>query len=844
MTERERHMIVKRYVGIEPTDNGYMIHTDTADIMLVFMTDDIIRIRVSFDGRFEEASYALVTTAWEDSLDQLFAEERKRIHAKKVECEENENELVFQTETLVLKLRKDPLGFILQDKDGQIIYEDLKSRAFEIDQLGRRTHYSKIEYGKDHFYGFGEESGHIDKAGRHMRMCPKDAIGLDPENGDPMYKLIPFYIRINEELLHAVGLFYNNSYDCAFDMGNERSGYWDSYCYYKTEGGDIDLFLINGPRIADVISRYTMLTGTTAMPTKQSLGYTASTMYYAELDENCDQEIYKVIEKHKQENIYVDNFWLASGYSSGEEDNLRYTFNWNRKRFPDPEGFFDKMNEMGINVIPNTKPGILQNHPYRHVFEENHAFIRQADSDEAYVGRWWGGPGRFVDFTSKAGRDTWKHLLEENILKKGTKTVWNDNCEFDGVEDRNARCDKEGLGGTMAELKIIQSNMMAYMAKEAIRDVYPEERPYIISRAGYAGIQRYAQVWAGDNLTDWKTLKFNVATILGMGMSGAANNGCDIGGFAGPAPEEELLLRWIQNGIFQPRFCINSANSDNTVTQPWMYENVVDHVREAFAQRYRMLPYLYSLMREAHRDGMPAMRPLFLEFPDDRNTYSDKNLTFMFGPSVLVANVLEKGEEFREIYLPAGSRWYDLGDNLREYAGGQTIFLPVDQSSIPMFLRDSAVYITSEDVHHILSDQIRTLDILVSAAHDVSFVYYDDDGHSREYEKGICAETQISVTSGDRVAIRFEKHGAYQGTWEKTNLRVVNKEKGAYWVTVDGRKIKSFLTIEDYDEAEEGWYYNLTDRTVMVKYAKPEKDDFSVVVSFEKFDLIGMENNG
>ena len=110
-----------------------------------------------------------------------------------------------------------------------------------------------------------------------MRMCPKDAIGLDPENGDPMYKLIPFYIRINEELLHAVGLFYNNSYDCAFDMGNERSGYWDSYCYYKTEGGDIDLFLINGPRIADVISRYTMLTGTTAMPTKQSLGYTAST---------------------------------------------------------------------------------------------------------------------------------------------------------------------------------------------------------------------------------------------------------------------------------------------------------------------------------------------------------------------------------------------------------------------------------------------------------------------------------------------------------------------------------------------------------------------------------------
>ena len=842
--EGKHRMIVKKYLGIEETDNGYMIHGDEADVMLVFLTDDIIRLRVSFDRKFAEASYALVTTAWDDSLDSLFAKERQKIQAKKVSCEETEDVLLFRTETVVLILRKEPFGFILQDPDGRTVYEDLKYRAYDTDQLGRLTHYSKIEYGKDHFYGFGEKSGYPDKAGRHMQMCPKDAIGLDPESGDPMYKHIPFYIRVNEDDLHAVGLFYNNSYDCVFDMGNERSGYWDSYCYYRTDGGDIDLFLINGPQTGSVIERYTWLTGRTAMPTKQSLGFTASTMYYAELDENCDQEIYKVIEKHRQEDIYVDNFWLASGYSSGEEDNLRYTFNWNRKRFPDPEGFFEKMNGMGINVIPNTKPGILENHPYKKQFEENDAFIKQAGSDEDYVGRWWGGPGRFVDFTSKRGRDTWKKLLKETILEKGTKTVWNDNCEFDGVEDRNARCGKEGLGGTMAELKIIQSNMMAYMAKEAIEEVYPEERPYIISRAGFAGIQRYAQVWAGDNLTDWRTLKFNVATILGMGLSGAANNGCDIGGFAGPAPEEELLLRWIQNGIFQPRFCMNSANSDNTVTQPWMYEDIVPLVREAFAQRYRMLPYLYSLMWEAHKSGIPAMRPLFLEFPEDRNTYTDKNMTFMFGPSVLVANVLEKGQREREIYLPEGSRWYDMGNDLKEYEGGQTIHLPVDESSIPMFLRDSAVYITSEDVHHILQDSIKTLDILVSPAHDISFVYYDDDGHTKDFEKGIRAETRICVESGDRVKITFKKEGSYAESWERTNLRVINKKKGAYWVTVDGRRIKGYLTLEDYGAAEEGWYYNLTDRTVMIKFAKPQKDTFSVVVSFEKFDLIGMENNG
>lgn len=531
-------MLLRKFCGIEKTDNGYLIHGDAGDIKLVFMTDDIIRIRVSFDRKFKEASYALVTTAWEDELDELFQEERTRIQAKDVVCEEKEDALIFHTTALKLVMKKQPIQFLLYDAEGKLIYNDLKERAFDQDQLGRVTHYSEIHADTDHFYGFGEKTGHLDKKGRHLRMSPKDAIGADPEFGEPLYKHVPFYIRVNEENLHALGLFYNNSYDAVFDMGNERSGYWDSYCYYQADGGDIDLFLINGPKMASVLERYTYLTGRQAMPTKQSLGYTASTMYYAELEQNCDEEIYKVIQKHFDEKIYIDNFWLASGYSSGEEDNLRYVFNWNKKRFPDPEGFFEKMEqEMGINVIPNMKPGILKNHPYRKVFEQYDAFVKTPDKAEDYVGRWWGGEGRFVDFTKKAGRDAWKELLKKNLMAKGMRTVWNDNCEYDGVEDRNAYCDHEGMGGTMAELKIIQSNMMAYTGKEALKEVYPKARPYIINRAGYAGIQRYAQVWAGDNLTDWRTVKFNIATIMGMGLSGMSNAGCDIGGFAGPAPE-------------------------------------------------------------------------------------------------------------------------------------------------------------------------------------------------------------------------------------------------------------------------------------------------------------------
>lgn len=235
-------MLLRKFCGIEKTDNGYLIHGDAGDIKLVFMTDDIIRIRVSFDRKFKEASYALVTTAWEDELDELFQEERTRIQAKDVVCEEKEDALIFHTTALKLVMKKQPIQFLLYDAEGKLIYNDLKERAFDQDQLGRVTHYSEIHADTDHFYGFGEKTGHLDKKGRHLRMSPKDAIGADPEFGEPLYKHVPFYIRVNEENLHALGLFYNNSYDAVFDMGNERSGYWDSYCYYQADGGDIDLF--------------------------------------------------------------------------------------------------------------------------------------------------------------------------------------------------------------------------------------------------------------------------------------------------------------------------------------------------------------------------------------------------------------------------------------------------------------------------------------------------------------------------------------------------------------------------------------------------------------------------
>lgn len=840
-------MLVKCFNSVQAQPDGsYALTTNcSATARLWFVTDDILRLRVSFDGKYAEHSYALVTTAWDDDLDDLMAKERRRVHPLQPSFEETETGFVFTTKTMRLTLGKKGALVVLTALEGNTIYSSLKDRSFEQDHLGRVLHYSAADYQNDHYYGFGEASGGLDKKGRHIKLCPRDSIGLNPENGMPMYKHIPFYIKIAKPSLHAVGLFYNSSFDATFDLGNERSGYWDRYSYYCADGGDIDLFLINGPTAADVVKGYTYLTGTTALPPKHALGFTMSTMYYAELEKDCDEEIYQVIEKFRREDLPVDNFWLASGYSSGEADNLRYTFNWNYRRFPNPKGFFEHMEELGVNVIPNLKPGVLQHHPYLEYYKEHDALIKEPDGKENYLGTWWGGPGYFVDFTGPKGRDAWKELLKQNILSLGCTTVWNDNNEMDGVEDRLAYVDAEGKGGTMAEYKAIHSNMMAFLAHEAMDEAWPNVRPYVINRAGYAGIQRYAQVWGGDNLTCWPTLKYNVAMILGMGLSGCANMGCDIGGFTGPCPDSELLLRWIQNGVFQPRFVLNSANTDNTVTQPFMYPEVLDEVREAFHLRCRLLPYWYSLFAKAYEEGAPIVRPLFYNFPADAQCLTDESMTFMLGDSLLVANVLEEGAKERTLYLPAGTTWYDFYDPSISFEGGQEITVPVDLSSIPLYIPGECIIPMSDDIKVIKRDKLKHLAWLIaSEGRDLKFTRYDDDGVSNDYKNGVFLKTHVTVSGEERVTIRFKDEGTYPNTVKTEEIFFVSPHKGALMVTLDGRALKRFLIDDDYYSAAEGWYYNASKRLVQVKYRKPQSAEYGVMVSTEHFDLIGMENNG
>lgn len=827
-------IICSKFHSLQQCNGFYLIKTNTIDIKLYFVTPYIIRLQALFSEE-PEASYALVLTAWEDKLDSMFSDERTRITPVLPEFTETEDQILFQTGEITLRLQKAPLAFSLYDKERDCLHADLAGNPFVQDSNMRIWHYSQIS-DEDCFYGFGEQGGSINKAGKWMRLSPKDAMGYDGSDTNPLYKHIPFYTKLNPNTKKAIGYFYHNTYECEFVMGRERSNYWPHYSKYGADGGNIDLFLIAGPSMGDVIRRYASLTGTSVLLPRYALGFLGSSMYYSELEENCDRSILEFADTCAEEDIPIDGFHLSSGYTS--ENGKRYVFTWNHDRFPDPKQFFQSMEEKGITISPNVKPGILLSHPFFAEFQEKDLFVKSSDGDGPCIGKWWGGDGAYVDFTEEKNRNTWQSYLTGQVLQMGTASVWNDNCEYDGILDKDALCSFEGMGGTIGRLKAVMSNLMCYTTVLAIRNQNENIRPFIICRSGYSGIQRYASTWAGDNVTSWKSLKYNIATVLGMGISGVANQGCDIGGFYGKVPGPELFVRWVQNGIFQPRFSIHSTNTDNTVTEPWMYEDCTGYIRDAIHFRYRLNPYLYSLMHQAHEDGTPIMRAMCLDFQQDPNCY-EEGIDFMLGSSLLVANVVEEGACTRSVYLPEGDNFYDFYTR-RFYKGGQQISIPVTLASIPVFVRTGAIVpLSLYPLHNLHWEVIHGLHFLMEVSKKAEFNLYEDDGVTNDYKKGSYLSTCIRIFPGLNTRICFQMSGAYETTVEDIMLDVIAPEKAPCQITVDGKKLNHFLYYKKFEEAAAGWYYNQTLQSILIKY-KNILSDYEVTISFEPLDLIGM----
>ena len=830
--------ICAKIINSEQLENFFILHTNSADIKIYCLTDEIIRVRTSFDKKFDEESYILALTAWPDRLDNLFSGERVRINPVLPDFNETDSQITFSTAKLRLEFDKDPICMRLYDSEGTEIYSSLAGNPFTLDSNNRVTHYSRMNE-DDCFYGFGEKAGILNKNQSFLRERATDAMGYNPVKCDTLYKHIPFYIRLIRENHKALGLFYHNFYESVFNMGCEKSNYWPRYSYYQADGGDIDLFFIAGSSIKKIVDNYTLLTGRPALLPKRALGYQGSSMYYPELEKDSDDAVLEFIDTIKAEGFPIDGFHLSSGYTS--VDGKRCVFTWNTTRFKNPREYFAAMNERGAQNVPNVKPGILLVHPLFNEFKSRDVFVKDSkDPSKIAYGCWWGGTGAFWDFTKPEARSAWKEYLIKNVIDVGTDSIWDDNCEYDSLVDKDSRVDFDGKGGTIAQLKPLMSTIMCKIGGDAVREHNENARPYIVCRSGSAGIQKYAQTWCGDNFTSWDSLKYNIPIITGMGLSGQPNEGADIGGFAGPAPSEELFVRWVQNGIFQARFSIHSASNDNTVTEPWMFRDSADLIREAILLRYKFTPYLYSLEYEANLTGAPIMRALVYEFQDDSRVL-DESFEFMFGRDILVANVIEPGEKIKRVYLPSGSGWYDFNDNYKFYQGGQFIDIPVDISSIPMFIREGAIIPMAENVlMSMANDKITDLHLIITPDNkERSFTLYDDDGVSNNFKNGVFRKTQIKMSGSSVMKLEFNSEGSYDDTIERVTVEAVRKDRSPFWVSLGNRRLEHFLNRKKFDSASEGWYYSQTKRAVLVKYENP-RENYSLNISFEDFDLIGM----
>ncbi len=640
------------------------------------------------------------------------------------------------------------------DGEDSVFASDLPGRAYVFDRRGTAVfHYMRRDRAEA-YYGFGERAGPLNKRGMRMRMHNLDALGYSAVDGDPLYKHWPIYITFNPASGVAYGLLYDNLSDTVFDMGKEIDAYHGDYRYYHAADGDVDYYLIYGPSIREVVQRISALIGRIQRPPRWALGYLGSGMGYTD-SPDAAVRLDDFVEECRRNDVPCDMFHLSSGYSMGD-DGKRYVFVWNRNRVPDPYSVAATFHAAEMKVAANIKPCLLTTHPEYGATAEAGAFLR--DEDGPHVADFWGGKGSYIDFTSPAGYRWWKDRVRSRILEYGIDATWNDNNEYE-IWDDDVTCEGFGQPVRISQIRPLHALLMNRASYESQKEHRPEVRPFVLTRSGCPGIQRYAQTWSGDNSTGWDTLKYNIPMGLGFGMSGQPNTGHDVGGFWGEVPSPELLVRWVQNGIFHPRFSIHSWRLDGSATEPWTHPEVIDIIREMIRLRYRLVPYLYSLFAHAENTGEPIIRPLVYEFPGDPHVV-DESFDFLLGDGLLVASVFVEGAREREVYLPAGIRWCDVYRGVW-LEGGQRVTLPAPLERATVLAREGAIIPLGPPMERIREsgDDRRELWLFPGTAERRDlFDIIEDDGTSVRYLDGEETVIRISMsTTGQRITVSVSR---------------------------------------------------------------------------------------
>ncbi|CAK4030649.1 glycoside hydrolase family 31 [Lecanosticta acicola] len=583
----------------------------------------------------------------------------------------------FRIGGVVAKLDWKGVPLVSMGYDGEeALYADLPFRSYAIDGTGV-AHYTRYFRGSLHV-GLGEKAAPMDLSNRHFTLSATDCFGYDVLRSDPMYKHIPLLMRVTPA--GVVATFSTSHARGYYSVGSEMDGMWGFFKVYRQDHGGLEQYTLIGRTLQEVVKIYADLVGYPLLVPRWAFGYLGGGMKYSMLDEPPAHEaLMKWASKLEEHDIPCSGFQMSSGYTVAEtEPKTRNVFTWNRHRFPVPKEFCDAFHAKGIRLIANIKPYILANHPEYDKLVKAGALFTDPSTGKTGVARLWSagggtsGEGGHIDFSSQAGFDFWYQGVRE-LRKVGMDCMWNDNNEYlvpddnwqmaldhESVKDIDQKRKDVGLWG-----RAMHTELHGKASHDALQEVMPHERPFVLTRSATAGTMKYAcSSWSGDNITSWDGMRGANALSLNAGMCLLQCYGHDIGGFEGPQPGPELLLRWIQLGIHSPRFAINCYKTGNDslvgdVIEPWMYPEIVPEVRKAILRRYELIPYTYGLMLESHFTATPPQRWTGWGYESDPAIWQSKVLRegegqYWLGDTLLVGGVYEPGVTEANVYLPKG----------------------------------------------------------------------------------------------------------------------------------------------------------------------------------------------
>ena len=750
-----------------PLRDGIELQAAAATLRITALRDDIVRVRISSDSNLpEDASWAVLPQSRSKSVD--------------VQPIQDSAAVGFRTAVLEVRVERNPLRVVIRDLAGNVISADAVGRPVSF-QLGGFS-VSKQMPADEHYFGLGDKTGSFDRRNQAYTLWNTD-VGPQ-ESTDPIYKSIPFFLAITGT--RSYGIFLDNTWRAWFDFGKQSR---DSISF-GAEGGPLDYYVLYGPTPKQVVEGYAYLTGTPPLPPLWALGFQQSRYSYTP-----ESQVREIANRLRADKIPSDVLYLDIDY---QYKNRPFTVD--PKTFPNFPGLVSDLRKQHFHLVNITDLHIAhapnQGYAPYDTGEAGNQFVKNPDGTE-FVGIVWPGPAVFPDFTRAQTREWWGGLYHQ-FVADGVAGFWNDMNEpsvFDGPDKTMPlntvhRIEEPGFitrTATHAEIHNIVGLENSRATFEGLLKLRPDERPFVLTRATYAGGQRYGFTWTGDNSATWNHLRLATQMVLNLGLSGISFSGADVGGF-GSSPAPALLTRWVELAAFSPFFRDHAAKG-TLPHEVWTNGPEPEAIRRRYIEtRYRLLPYLYSLADESSRTGLPLMRPVFLEFPDVFATgFDDLDTEFLLGPSLLVAPppFAETLDDY-SVSFPKDHQWYDFWTGLKipaspqpppiadiakadagaSFPGPRKINPPLD--TMPVYVRGGSILPLQPLIQNTDETPSGPLELRVYPGSECSGSLYLDDGHSFRYQHGdYLRQTFTCESDGTSMRLKFHaREGSYTPWWK------------------------------------------------------------------------------